>query len=85
MPNAHRSYDAHAGVGDLPNGRSVEVFYMDKAACLEAFGRQGWSMPKRRNVGWYWRYHGAAAASAIGPATSSRAALKDAIVKNQGR
>jgi hypothetical protein len=81
-------YDAYEGKAEMPNGRCVEVKYLDAQAVLDIFGYQPPGHPNRKRVGWYWTHDSvdnANAADLHGPHTSSRKAMVAALQQNHAR
>ncbi len=86
---ALRANSAYEGDAEMPNGRRVTVFFLDRNAMVREFGRQppiGHPAYKdRRRVGWYWRGecdHPDGGTLTVGPFTSSRRAMMDALASN---
>jgi hypothetical protein len=86
---ALRANDAYAGDAEMPNGRRVTVFFLDRASLVREFGKQPPpghpDYRNRRRVGWYWRVdYGPVIGSTVttGPFTSSRRAMMDALKNN---
>ena len=84
---ALRANSAYEGDADMPNGYRVSVFFLDRDALVREFGKQppiGHPAYKdRRRVGWYWRVEDHDGANmTVGPFTSSRRAMMDALKSN---